>query len=160
MAALQHAMPPCRPASPSPHAVAPAAPPCAAAPTLLVEARPARPHRPRRRRSSAGGASSSAPAGGGSSDEGSSSSEPEDGDDSFSSGGSSGPAGWQVRRSKSWDGHLQDTSTLGDSLPLVGCRELGGIEPAGACISVCFAAPGALEVWGRISRLASLHVCP
>ncbi len=84
-----------------------------AAPTLLVEPRPEKPRRPRRQRSSGGG--------GGSSDEGgSSSSEGEDEDDSFSSGGSSGPAEWQVRRSKSWDGHLQDTSTLGDSLPLVG----------------------------------------
>ena len=83
----------------------------ATAPTLLVESRPERARRPRRRR----GAASAA----GSSDEGGSSSSEEEEEGSGSSGGSSGPADWQVRRSKSWDGHLQDTSTLGDSLPLV-----------------------------------------
>lgn len=102
-----------------------------AAPTLLVEARPERSRQLRRRRS--GGS-----AAGGSDESGSSSSEgEEEGEDCFTGSGSSGAADWQVRRSKSWDGHLQDTATLGDSLPLVGC-------PVGGCLKEMLAGCG----WG------------
>ena len=50
---------------------------------------------------------------------GSSSSGEESGEEDGAASSGSGPADWQqLRRSKSWDGHLQESATL-DSLPLV-----------------------------------------
>ena len=81
-----------------------------------------RPREPRQRSSSGGGGS-----GGGSSASSS-------GDESEESGGGAPdlPSDWQARRSKSWDGHLQDTNSMGDSLPLVGCF-LAWLAGQGAC---------------------------
>ncbi|EFN52665.1 hypothetical protein CHLNCDRAFT_138610 [Chlorella variabilis] len=83
----------------------------ATAPVLLAGRREhtrRRPREPRQRSSSGGGGS-----GGGSSASSS-------GDESEESGGGAPdlPSDWQARRSKSWDGHLQDTNSMGDSLPL------------------------------------------
>lgn len=102
--------------SPLPPLAVPPLPHCPAAPTLLAESR----QRPRRlrRRTPSGGSSS-----------GDESSDGSDGE--HEGGGSSEPNGlsdWQLRRSKSWDGHMQQTDTLDDALPLVrGRRDISGL---------------------------------
>jgi hypothetical protein len=78
-------------------------------------------HKPRlrrpRSRTAPGDTAAGRAAGAGASEEESSSSAEESGDD----GSAAGDCAWTARRSKSWDGRLQETDTLmGDSLPLVG----------------------------------------
>lgn len=89
------------------------APPCAAPSLLAPDTR--RQRRPLRTASR--------------SDPGGSSSESEDEGDGH---GSVAPSDWHLRRSKSWDGHLQHTETH-DQLPMVGGRQAEGFGNNTAC---------------------------